>query len=348
MAVKSTALFFNNGNSDKEYHASIEKSGTGYVVNYAYGRRGTTLNTGTKTNEPVSQGRALGIYGKLVKSKEAKGYIANGEAAEFAPAKNVAEDSGMSCLPQLLNPISDEELKVLLWDDIHGMMEKKNGHRRMAKVWRGEVEGSNKKGQVKPFPQEVVDSIKKLPNCELDGELVGNMFFIFDTLSLGNVDTYDSVKDRYEELDTIRKKLGPNAQIVPMYFGGTFKSEALERFRADHKEGVVFKNLGSKYNAGRPNSGGAQLKYKFYDTCSTIVHKVNKQRSVQVRMHDGTTIGNVTIPPNHEVPKKDTIVEVRYLFYNKGGAMEQAVYLGVRDDVDADECTMDQLKEKGE
>ena len=38
--IQSASLHFREGNSDKEYHAAIEPSGEGYIVTFAYGRRG--------------------------------------------------------------------------------------------------------------------------------------------------------------------------------------------------------------------------------------------------------------------------------------------------------------------
>src|SRR6266478_745084 len=46
-------LYYREGSSDKVYQASIEPKGELFVVNFAYGRRGSTMNTGTKTSSPV-------------------------------------------------------------------------------------------------------------------------------------------------------------------------------------------------------------------------------------------------------------------------------------------------------
>jgi bifunctional non-homologous end joining protein LigD len=55
----------------------------------------------------------------------------------------------------------------------------------------------------------------------------------------------------------------------------------------------------------------------------------------------------VTIPPNHDLPPVGSVVEVRYLYaFRESGALYQPVYLGQRDDVDPEECTVDQLKWK--
>ena len=49
MPHESTTLYYRQGSSDKVYHARLEPAGGGFVVHFAFGRRGTTLQTGTKT-----------------------------------------------------------------------------------------------------------------------------------------------------------------------------------------------------------------------------------------------------------------------------------------------------------
>ncbi len=72
--MEKITLYYRQGSSDKVYHAGIESKDSGYVVNFAYGRRGTTLTTGTKTSTAVDYEAARAIYDKLVKAKTAKGY----------------------------------------------------------------------------------------------------------------------------------------------------------------------------------------------------------------------------------------------------------------------------------
>ena len=52
--LPTTTLYYREGSSDKVYQCQIEQAGERFVVNFAYGRRGGTLNTGTKTNVPVN------------------------------------------------------------------------------------------------------------------------------------------------------------------------------------------------------------------------------------------------------------------------------------------------------
>jgi hypothetical protein len=45
--MEHTTLYYRQGSSDKVYQASLESVDGGYVVHFAYGRRGATLQTGT-------------------------------------------------------------------------------------------------------------------------------------------------------------------------------------------------------------------------------------------------------------------------------------------------------------
>lgn len=72
--VKQANLYFQEGTSDKEYHIQLEPKGSGYVVNFQFGRRGGPLQEGTKTSSPVSLEEAEKIYEKLKKEKTKKGY----------------------------------------------------------------------------------------------------------------------------------------------------------------------------------------------------------------------------------------------------------------------------------
>lgn len=59
---------------DTIYRAEIKPKDDGYVVNFAYGRRGGNMTTGTKTKSPVPLDEAKTIYNKLISEKTAKGY----------------------------------------------------------------------------------------------------------------------------------------------------------------------------------------------------------------------------------------------------------------------------------
>jgi bifunctional non-homologous end joining protein LigD len=79
-----------------------------------------------------------------------------------------------------------------------------------------------------------------------------------------------------------------------------------------------------------------------------VVSAINTKRSVQMAVWENARLvpcGNVTIPANQPIPQVGDMAEIRYLYaMNGSGSLFQPVYLGVRDDIAAAECTRDQLK----
>jgi len=85
---------------------------------YAYGRRGSTLTTGTKSDLPIPLETATNLFNKLVASKLAKGYKRDGEvAARYPQTGSEGNDSGIRCQP--LNPIEPEQVFRLLANKTH-------------------------------------------------------------------------------------------------------------------------------------------------------------------------------------------------------------------------------------
>ena len=88
MSKESITLYFREGSSDKLYYAAIEPEDGGFVVNFAYGRRGSTLQTGRKTPAPVPYEKAKTVYDKLVREKTAKGYTPGAEGTPYKQSKD--------------------------------------------------------------------------------------------------------------------------------------------------------------------------------------------------------------------------------------------------------------------
>ena len=94
--LERITLYYREGSSDKVYQASIEPQGEGFVVNFAFGRRGSTMNTGAKTSSPVDYDSARKIYDKLIREKKAKGYAEGPDSAQQGAARS-AEKRGAPC-----------------------------------------------------------------------------------------------------------------------------------------------------------------------------------------------------------------------------------------------------------
>jgi bifunctional non-homologous end joining protein LigD len=347
--LETVNLHYREGTSDKVYQVCIQPAGPRFVVNFAYGRRGSSLNTGTKTNVPVDLPAAQRIFTQLVKSKKAKGYT---ETTNGTPHLH-DEAQPTTIRPQLLNRMDEDQVLDLMQDDQWCMQEKHDGRRLLVHKAGAQIVGLNKQGQTVGLSQSLFQVVRELQvDVLLDGESLGDCFVAFDLLELNGEDL--RAWPYRERLTALLNLLFSAQQRVIRPVETAFTSEQkltlLTHLRKARREGAVFKQLQAPYTPGRPYSGGPQLKHKFVATLSALVTRLNPQRSVGLSLfgrNGWQTAGNVTIPPNHSVPIPGTVIEVRYLYaFPESDVLFQPVYLGRREDVDPHECTIAQLKYK--
>lgn len=350
MTKDKASLYYKEGTSDKEYHASVEERGSGFVVNFAFGRRGNTLQTGTKTQEPVPYEKAKSIFDKLVGEKMAKGYSPGESGTPYQQTTKEERTTGI--LPQLLNPIEEDEANKLASDDSFWMQEKFDGKRILVRKDANGVTGINRKGLVVALPEPIAAQLSEIKaSFVIDGEACGYVYHAFDLLEMDGVDLRRlGYSERLSKLERLVPDKRPATQVSVAGTAKTYEQKAkLFDFLSRKHEGVVFKRHDAPYSPGRPASGGTQLKHKFYSTATCVVTKVNAKRSVALAVFDEkkpVNVGNVTIPPNHPVPCIGTLVEIRYLYSYPKGALYQPTYLGCRDDIELEACTIAQLKYK--
>lgn len=348
--MESITLYYREGASDKVYQVAIRPQDDGYMVHFAYGRRGSTLSTGTKTERPVHHTQAKWIYDKLIQEKTAKGYLPGDDAGQIQAPTSPKKHTGIQC--QLLNPLDETCLNDVLLNQEYWMQEKFDGKRLILKKDGDTITGINRLGFPTAVPESIVESAKSCNDSFiLDGEAVGDQFHAFDLLTIGPEDMKPlRYAVRYFRMrDLLFSFFHPHIHYVESHFRPN-KAGVFSEMKRAGKEGVVFKHYDSPYTLGRPNAGGPHLKYKFVQTASFIVSKVNDKRSVSLLLFDGEKVrpaGNVTIPPNHAVPSPGTVVECRYLYaFKESGSIYQPVYLGAREDIRSKECTIAQLKYK--
>jgi bifunctional non-homologous end joining protein LigD len=252
-------------------------------------------------------------------------------------------------IPQLLNPIDESEVEKYLLNDAWGGQEKKDGVHVQVKIINEPLYQNmkvfNKKGKEIPFIKEWLNEFSHA--CLLDGEKIGDYYHVFDILDLyTNSLRLSGYEERHEILSKL--KFLSRFKIVPLAIGYKAKKELYDRLLKEDKEGIVFKRLNAIHTPGRPASYGDMLKFKFYSTASVRVAPGREgKRSIGMEVLDGnawTFVGNCTIPPNKEIPEIGCVVEVRMLYYNKGGSIYQPTYLGLRDDTEPKECIISQLK----
>jgi bifunctional non-homologous end joining protein LigD len=352
--LRKSSWKFQDARSNKEYHFQLIETEAGHIVEFQYGAIGGNLKSDTKTPTPVTLAEATKIFDGMTKERLKKQYVGGETDAEsgfsMTPAQVVKE---IVLLPQLLNEIQDPY--IVINDDRYVMQEKHNGQRRTVIRNKDGITGGNKLGTAVPLSDVL---IKALPQheFEIDCEIIGDKLFVFDLLSWHGMSLKgDGFKERVLALAS-NHTLTFNKNIILSKPAFT-KAEKLAMFnelKAREAEGFVGKDKDGEYKAGRPNSGGDQLKFKWYKTASFIVANHTKgKRSVGLELIDEngnrTSVGKATIPPNKDMPAIGAVVEVEYLYAHKGtNAIFQSKYLKPRTVVSIAECKLTQLVYKEE
>jgi len=256
-------------------------------------------------------------------------------------------------MPQLLKEIYESEVEKYLTDPRYCAQEKHNGRRRLIRFKDSSAVNINKLGMIVDEHSMFENACRDVAEISgkfefiLDGEEVGDIYHVFDILVLGKEDlrskTYEQ-RWRNNFLNSIKMK-----SIQPVYTAYTEqeKRDLFNKLKSNNREGIVFKLLSGLHKVGYSDD---QLKFKFYTTASVIVIRHNVKNSVGIAVQRSgqlVPIGNVTMI-GHDRPPIGTIVEVKYLYIVRGGSLYQPSFVEVRDDVRAEDCTMEKLKFKPE
>ena len=343
-AAQSQTLYFCEGRSDKVYTVTL-LDGT---VSVAWGRRGATMQT--KTFGPLPADEATRLYDAKLKEKLATGYT---PGASATPLETTAPSTGPSYTipqPMLLNEVGDRELLARAPDPNWVFQEKYDGNRILLVKRGGDLTSYSRTGrETRALPKPIVAAALACPeDFILDGEIVDDTIWAFDLLRGVEGDISElPYHRRIVYLGLLFGHSRAGIRVVETAEKPESKFALFAAVRERGGEGIVLKNANAAYSPGRPNSGGPALKYKFVASASVIVASHNVKRSVNMKLADGTAIGSVTIPPNRAIPEIGLVIEVRYLYAHRGGALCQPVYLATRTDVAPSECTAEQLKYKG-
>jgi bifunctional non-homologous end joining protein LigD len=351
--VKQISLYSKKGSSDKVYQLQISAVEGGYNLIYANAKRGQTLNPKVKNPDPISLEEAIKEFDKIVKSKKngsSKYQESEDGGSTLLPSDNATKTSGVD--PQLLNSIDRTEAIRLCKDNAWVAQEKFDGQRRPIQVKDGKIEGINKKGDYIGLIGEISNGIDASINMVVDTEDLKTHAAAFDLLEYDGEDLRQhGFMVRYRRLCAIAAK-NSSLKVSDVAVTTSEKLELLQRLEDEGREGIVFKRLDSLYTAGRPSSGGDQLKFKFYTEACVVVIKKNAKQSVQIAVLDATNklvpVGNVTIPTNKTMPSCGDIIEVRYLYAYVGGSLYQPTFEKTRNDVDLSECLQSLLKYRSE
>jgi len=340
-------LMNQNDGSDKVYNVQLvldNKTGL-YLVNFQNGRRGSTLRPRTKTESAIPYEEAKLVYDRLVKSKLKDGYsLAGGDATSM---QNLADkvEINPKALPQLLNEIELDDALRLLEDDDWVLGQKMNGENRPIMNIAGGAQGFNRSAETVPLPLDIAAFFAQdlLNDCTFSAEDVDGRMYVFDIMDIYGQSCRDlPLKQRLVLLEDLLKKAliavpTINVLMVNHHYDTESKKRAFYQIRDADQEGVVFKKLSSLFVPGRPNSGGDQLKFKFWATATVKVTGARSgKRSVSISVLNDQDnfigVGNVTVPANKDIPSENEYIEVRYLYYYALGSLFQPTFLRLRTD----------------
>ena len=367
-------LHYCQGSSDKIYKLSLVPEDSGWLVNFAYGRRNKPLKTGTKTPKPISYTQAQKAYEKVIRDKMAKGYMElsnSGTIPRINP--NAGKETGY--LPQLVNEIPEEEA-VQYFADKHFRASpeyslanttfvqiKHDGERRGIIFTPDEVIPANKRGLLTTIEPKIEDDLFFLANLlgfggTFDTEDMGEYLVIFDILADGPTSLLDTpFWKRAQHLYTMNlllckhklKGLKVDVPFCPANPEVFF--DFLNHAKFAGEEGIILRDGNALYTPGAPNSGGPVIKVKFKADATVLVSSVHPTKrsvgiSAWIDLANWVPVGNCTIPPNRDIPAIGDFIDVEYLYAYKGGSIYQPVFKRLRTDVTKEAASVNKLKWK--
>lgn len=361
--IQRADLACREGSKDAVYHMQIVQREGGYTVDFQYGRRGGTLQSGTKTKTPVTIEVAQKAFDKVVREKmtdspayrpiAGQGNVAvQSQAMSQVSAEMAQRQTGL--VAQLLERVYEDALDNLVHDDNIVAQQKFNGERRFIISFNSGLTaiGANRRGLEVPLEPDLAMSVVGTP-CTIDGEIIGSRLYAFDLLELEGRDLKAlPYRERKRLLDSIAPRLGDLITVAKDAFTPQEKRELLAKVTELEQEGVVYKRLDAPY-------GEPQIKFKLVDDATVVVirHKEDK-RSVEMGVYDKDgpmggkgrliPVGFVTIPPNHEIPAPNSLIDVEYLYAYEGGSLFQPVYQRQRTDLEPTAASLSQLRFKVE
>lgn len=357
-AREQVNLEYREGNSDKVYHVWIEPKGAGWVVNYAYGRRGATLQTGSKTPQPVDEWKARRVFDDIVAEKSGKGYQPMQGQAGAQYIASASQERVDDAIPvQLLTPCDEKLVPQYVRQAGWWAQPKHDGKRMLLRRSGDAVIAQNRSLKPCGFPGPWVAAMRALPLTDVvfDGEAIGDDYHIFDLLKMPGLDLRPyPFRERWALLERLAQEF---PRITPLHVSPIAKTEAEKHamwldLKTREQEGIVFKRDTAPYVGDRTELA---IKVKFWKSCTAVVlcqneggprlagvptnifTKQHGKRSVQMGLladagapvnfrrvgvlnlpSKWVNVGDCSIPPNHPVPPVGALIEVRYLYAYPG------------------------------
>lgn len=251
--------------------------------------------------------------------------------------------------PMLASNMPDGMTEQYFINDNRWYCEQKlDGHRLVIKAANNEPHGYNRKGDEVTVPTNIAANFEHRgfsgdKGITLDGELVNGHYYVFDWV----IDaTFENRRDFLQRLFPIWQPV--NITLIDSHSDTKTKTEFIEQCRQAGGEGVIFRNRNGIYESKRSKN---VIKHKFVETADVVVtetYRGGKEQAISIGLYlDGKMVdaGGCKVPLGlNEQLRVGDVVECRYLYGTEAYKLYQPVFIGVRTDKDAAECTVDQLK----
>jgi len=377
--IKSVNLECTTGGSYKEYRMTLEDTESGsFEVIALWGKIGSSLTRTVKFGGDLAG--AEKEYAKILKGQlnKSPAYIIVGEkddgqtsdsgttgsqtfAAPSAPSEPVDVKKVIArIVPMLCQPVLEEsDLERFFGSDRYVFEEKYNGTRKEVMKGDSVLSITNKKGQAtgKGMLPKTQKEFLKVPfnfTVDTEDEPVGGGCVLLDLLTYkGKPLDRLARKDRRPILEAFYSECGFDPKVVRLAqqaVGTANKRAFFQRMKDEKAEGIIVKDNEAMYVGGEAGRE-YQWKHKFQATASFIVDKIaiGGKNNIGIALLDGLTrvlCGKVTMN-GKVVPALNSVVEVQYIYAEHGSnKLNQAKYIGPREDVDLSECKIGQLKFK--
>lgn len=267
-------------------------------------------------------------------------------------------------IPQLAKSTEVTSLEHFIKDDSWVMEQKLDGHRILLISPGMDMPPTaiTRNGSVytRKLPKAVQDFRFPEGDWAIDGELVGNTFWVFDLpdtpLQRLQPDTPVSLAGRRAMLEALLGNIEHPFKLVPQAKTPDEKIKLAGKALEECFEGLLLKKVLSPYRSGGRTEEWLKLKFVATADCVVTGVRTDGKDSVDLGMYtadpnlhpDGrlVEVGRASLigkEKNGAVSPGD-VLEVRYLYCGAGGRLFQPTILHKRTDKIPVECTTDQLK----
>lgn len=246
-----------------------------------------------------------------------------------------------------LLPTNISDVEKILNDPNWAITEKMNGQRCVASVGNYQiVTAIGRNGSDRDLPSSVERQLTALPlNWTFDGEIIGDHYYVFDILETPDYDLRDQpwlLRAKFLNELFCRNFFHSMSNVG---YQLEDKTTVFNLIREGGSEGVVFKDIRSKYQEGRRDTW---LKFKFMCDIDCVVTGKNQGKAnLILSVHkDGrfVEVGKVSAltgdGPNINI---GDIVEVSCLYVTPTHRLYHAKMPRIRTDKTSVECSWDQI-----